>query len=365
METMKATFEADKCGGASSARHNDRSFDIGKADNIDSIEHDRVWFRPDNAPTIRVPLQQYDNGLARYEQDYYRERFGAAIEAQKERHIKSRHKDRVAGCTAERYYNSNQTCPTSLVLQVGKDGDYQDRKKFLQMLNAAIRDMEQETDDARVKVLSVSLHAGETSLHAHCRVLYEVKDRYGNWVQDQEKCLEKLGYELPEPDRKKGRHNNRKMVWTAEQRQKWYDTVERIDPSITIDRVPDPNNPKTRGKASKAVGDAEKALANLHAEMAGLNRQIAAKRKEAEEVAEEVYKPYKAELQHLYDMFDRLNPRQQKAEKSHVLDAVHRSKVVFGRGAYGKATTDVRKEVDRLEEKYFAEIEEPEGWERD
>lgn len=364
METMKATFEADKCGGASSARHNDRSFDTDRADNIDSIEHDRVWFRPDNAPTIRVPLQQYDRGLAQYEQDYYRERFGAAIEAQKERHIKSRHRDRAEGCTAERYYNSKQTCPTSLILQVGKDGEYQDRKKFLQMLNAAIRDLEQDTEDARVKVLSVSLHAGETSLHAHFRVSFEVKGPDG-WVQDQEKCLAKLGYKLPEPSKKKGRHNNRKMVWTAEMRQKWYDTVERIDPSIHIDRTPDPNNPKTRGKASKAVGDAEKALAALHAEMAGLNRQIAAKRKEAEEVANAVYKPHEEALERLYGLFDRLTPKQQAVEKSHVLEAVRRSKIVFGQGAYGKATTEVRKEADRLEERYFGEIEEPEDWERD
>ena len=42
MRTMKATFENKKCGGTKEANHNDRSFDVSKADNIDDIRNDQT-----------------------------------------------------------------------------------------------------------------------------------------------------------------------------------------------------------------------------------------------------------------------------------------------------------------------------------
>ena len=45
--------------------------------------------------------------------------------------------------------------------------------------------------------MSVAVHGSETSLHAHMRLSFEVKGKNG-WEVNQEKCLEKLGYKLPD-----------------------------------------------------------------------------------------------------------------------------------------------------------------------
>lgn len=274
METMKATFESDKCGGKVAARHNDRSFDISQAENIGDIRKDSVTFFPDGDTPKRVPLQSYK--LEELEQEYYQGRFGSSLDAQRERHLKARQKARAEGCTMERYYNSDKTCPTSIILQIGKEGEYQDRKTFIKALKAQIGSMEEENEDARIKVLSIAIHGSETSLHAHMRLSFEVRGK-GGWEVNQERCLEKLGYKLPDEGKKKGRYNNRKMTWTEQSRQRWYDTIERVDPGIKIDRTPDPNNPKTRGKVNRALKEMDelkKLIREVGAELRLLQREV-------------------------------------------------------------------------------------------
>lgn len=264
MREMKATLENQHCGGTKEANHNDRSFDISKADNIGDITQDQTWIFPDGKKPQRLPLQQH--ALRDWELEYYQNRFGNAVENQKEKYLKKRQKKRAEGCTVKRYYDSIKTGPDSTVLQLDKEGKYTDRKKFVKMVNAIKNEIEEENEFARIKILSISVHGSETSLHAHMSKSFEVKDANGNWVQDMDKCLEKLGYALPEPEKKKNRHNNRKMIWTDAKRQVWYDIIERIDPDIKIDRNPDPNNPKTKGKINRAITEMTK-LKNIIREL--------------------------------------------------------------------------------------------------
>ena len=147
METMKTTFELDKCGRESGARHNDRSFDTSKAPNIGDIRLDTVTFFPDGGKPEKVPLEGRE--LEKMEEAYYQSRFGSSLDAQRERHLKARHKDRAEKCTTKKYYNSMKTCPVSLILQIGKEGEYQDRKTFVKALKAQIRSIEEESEDAR------------------------------------------------------------------------------------------------------------------------------------------------------------------------------------------------------------------------
>ena len=287
MRTMKATLESDKCGGKNAARHNDRSFDVSKAENIGDIRLDTVTFFPNGGEPKKVPLER--RRLEKLEEEYYRSRFGSSLDAQRERHLKARHKDRAEGCTAERYYNSQRTCPTSIIFQIGKEGEYKDRKTFIKALKEAIRAIEEGNEDARIKVLSIAVHGSETSLHAHMRLSFEVRGKDG-WEVNQEKCLEKLGYKLPDEEKKKGRYNNRKMSWTEQTRQKWYDTIERVDPEIKIDRTPNPHNPKTRGKVNKAlkemnelktlIREVENELRVLQREISHLSKDDLQERKE-------------------------------------------------------------------------------------
>ena len=46
-------------------------------------------------------------------------------------------------------------------------------------------------------------------IHIYC------KNRYGELCPQQEKALEELGFELPDPSKPKGKHNNRKQTFDA------------------------------------------------------------------------------------------------------------------------------------------------------
>lgn len=332
MREMKATLENKHCGGTVEANHNDRSFDTSKADNIGDIRQDHTYVFPDGEPYRRLPLGQH--ALRDWEMEYYRSRFGDAVDAQRNRHLKARQKKRAEGCTIERYYNSVKTGPDSTVLQIDKEGKYTNRKNLTKAVYAWKNAIEEETEDARIKVLSISVHGSEESLHVHLSKSFEVKDAYGNWVQDQDKCLEKLGYQLPDPDKKKGKYNNRKMTWTDQKRELWYDIIERVDPEIKIDREPDPANPKTKGKVNRAI-----------TQMNELKRII-------REIAQEI-ESLQADL-------GKIGKDISKADVEKRLEALQasleRHKVVFGKmrdyvnePSKAKATTAVEKESVDLE----------------
>lgn len=341
MREMKATLENKHCGGTKEANHNDRTFDVSKADNIGDIRQDQVWVFPDGQKMQRLPLQQH--ALRDWEMGYYQSRFGAAIDAQRNRHLKARQKSRAEGCTTKRYYDSIKTGPESTILQVGKEWEYIDRKKFTQMVGAMKKEIEEETEDARIKVLSISVHCSEDdgSMHVHLSKTFEVKGKDG-WVSDQDKCLEKLGYKLQDETKKQGRYNNRKTPWTDAKRQAWYDIIERIDPEIKIDREPDPSNPKTKGKVSKAITEMtklKKIIRELETEITALQADLARIGKDIS----------KADIQSRLDQ---------------IQASLERHKVAFGKmrdyvePSKAKASKAPEKEPEE-------EIEEPEGWEYD
>lgn len=153
------------------------------------------------------------------------------------------------------------------------------------------RDIEEENEEARIKVLSISIHASEDngSLHIHMTKSFEVKEKDG-WIQNQEECLKKLGYKLPDESKKKGQYNNRKMTWTDQIRQRWYDIMEEVDRDIKIDRTPDPKNPKTKGKVNRAItqmNELKKQIRELQNEYKTLQREMRSLSKEDRKKREE------------------------------------------------------------------------------
>lgn len=341
MREMKATIENKHCGGTVEANHNDRSFDISKADNIGDIRKDQVWIFPDGEKPQRLPLEQY--ALRDFEMEYYSNRFGNAITAQKERHLKARQKSRAEGCTVKRYYDSIKTGPESTVLQVGKEWEYTDRKKFVQMVNAWKNDIEEETEDARIKVLPISVHGSEEdgSLHVHLTKSFEYKGKDG-WVQDQDKCLEKLGYKLPDPAKKRGKYNNRKMTWTDQKRQVWYDIIERIDPEIKIDREPRPDNPKTKGKVNRAITE----MTKLKRIIRELETEIESLQADLQRIGKDISKA---------DVEKRMERIQASLERHK--DAFRKMRDYVGDNEPRKTTTALEKESEST-------IEPDEDWER-
>ena len=85
----------------------------------------------------------------------------------------------------------------------------------------------EEKFGAHVHILDWALHLDEGTPHIHERHVFDCKNNYGELCPQQEKALEELGVPLPNPDKKKGRNNNRKQTFDAECRKMLFRICEK------------------------------------------------------------------------------------------------------------------------------------------
>ena len=75
--------------------------------------------------------------------------------------------------------------------------------------------------------LDWALHLDEGTPHIHERHVFDCENRYGELCPQQEKALEELGIPLPNPEKPKGRNNNRKQTFDAVCRTILFDIARR------------------------------------------------------------------------------------------------------------------------------------------
>ena len=104
---------------------------------------------------------------------------------------------------------------------------------------ADVRTLIQEIQNrygSHLKVLDWALHMDEETPHIHERHVFFADDGYGMDFPKQDKALEALGFERPDPEKKQSKINNRKMVFDAEIRELFIELAEKH--GITIERIP-------------------------------------------------------------------------------------------------------------------------------
>ena len=85
----------------------------------------------------------------------------------------------------------------------------------------------EELQEKYIHILDWALHLDEGTPHIHERHVFDCENRYGELCPQQEKALEELGIPLPNPDKPKGRHNNRKQTFDAVCRTILFDITKR------------------------------------------------------------------------------------------------------------------------------------------
>ena len=78
-----------------------------------------------------------------------------------------------------------------------------------------------------VHVLDWALHLDESTPHIHERHVFDCENKYGEVAPQQEKALETLGFELPNPDKPLSRRNNRKITFDAACRKMLFEIAKR------------------------------------------------------------------------------------------------------------------------------------------
>ena len=227
---LKLTRHNGRAGshGTYNPKHNDRSFNLANSEHIDPerAKGNIYWdcfhgFRSALAP------QDPDDLAATFsdvERQFYESRYTTFIEGQNERNAKIRHTERNRSIPD--LLSSRKTCPEETIYQLGTLDEHASAEDLLNIVTEFIEEFKAKYGD-HVHVLDWALHLDESTPHIHERHVFDCENKYGEVAPQQEKALEALGFELPDPDKPLSRSNNRKITFDAACRKMLFEIAKR------------------------------------------------------------------------------------------------------------------------------------------
>lgn len=267
---MRATIHNGRTShlGAFTPKHNDRNFNIKNAEHIDPerVRNNRYW----NWTGENVSFE--DAEIA-----FYEKHISAHLEAQNARYRAQRHAERAK--TMDEYRRSPQTCPEEVILMIGKAGDTIPADMMARIIQEQIN-WEQKQFPG-VRVLDVALHMDEQGApHIHERRAWVYTDKDGNLAISQNKALEQMGIELPNPDRPRGRFNNRKQTFSKRCREHLLQICR--EHGLEIEEIPQEKSKSGRALEDYQAGEAEKRAADAERRRQFSERAAESAEKQAE-----------------------------------------------------------------------------------
>ncbi len=229
MAKLRGTAHNGRSGksGVYSVKHNDRNFDLEKAEHIDQEKTHENWY------WHMYQLQTPELTFEQVEDRFYRNTFSDALTAKNERYQSDGHRERMR--TMDEYRTAKNSCPEETIFQIGKMGDTIDAETLKKI---CIDHISWEQDQfPNVKVLDVALHVDEEGApHMHERKVWMAHSKDG-MIVGQAKALEEMGVKRPHPEKAKDRYNNSKVTYTAMCRNHFLETCRSY--GIDIEEVPD------------------------------------------------------------------------------------------------------------------------------
>lgn len=314
---MRATIHNGRANrlGAFTPKHNDRNFNIKNAEHIDPerVKNNRYW----NWTGKEITFE--DAEIA-----FYEKHISAHLEAQNARYRAQRHAERAK--TMDEYRKSPQTCPEEVILMIGKAGDTIPADMMARIIQEQIN-WEQKQFPG-LKVLDVALHMDEQGApHIHERRAWVYTDKDGNTAISQNKSLEQMGVELPNPDRPRGRFNNRKQTFSKRCREHLLQICR--EHGLEIEEIP-----QEKSKSGRTMEDYKASEAEKRAAEADRRRQFSERAAEsAEKQAESARDTARSYEEHAERVAGQIN-----AEYGELADA-------------GLQKQDMQKQVEQLQER--------------
>ena len=227
---LKLTRHNGRAGahGTYNPKHNDRSFNLANSEHIDPerAKGNIYWdcfhgFRSALAPPDPDDLAATFSDV---ERQFYESRYTAFIESQNARNAKIRHTERNRSIPD--LLSSRKTCPEETIYQLGTLDEHASTEDLLNIVTEFIEEFKAKFGD-HVHVLDWALHLDESTPHIHERHVFDCENRYGEVAPQQEKALEALGFDLPDPDKPLSRRNNRKITFDAACRKMLFEIAKR------------------------------------------------------------------------------------------------------------------------------------------
>lgn len=227
---MKLTRHNGRAGknGAYNPKHNDRSFNINNSEHIDGdrAKGNIYWDCFNGYRTFYDKENECElvNTFEEVEELYYSVYYKEFIEGQNERNIRNRHPERNR--TTSDILKHKKTCPEETIYQIGTLDNHISPDILLQVVTDFMTEITKRFC-THVHILNWALHLDESTPHIHERHVFDCENQYGELFPQQEKALEKLGFDLPNPEKPAGRNNNRKMVFDSACRALLFDIAKK------------------------------------------------------------------------------------------------------------------------------------------
>lgn len=166
---------------------------------------------------------------------FYQRFLGPTIERKNKKAIERRQYGRTQ--TVAQYKEKHP--PEEVLLYLGTEN------VNVEALEAVFRDFRAwlmsdgwDREKGGIMPLNAALHLDETTPHIHFRQVYLCKGKDGGWEVSQNKALEALGYQRPDPTKPTGKYNNAKMTFTAACRGKLQELARSYGVELETEPLP-------------------------------------------------------------------------------------------------------------------------------
>ena len=227
---LKLTRHNGRAGthGTYNPKHNDRSFNLANSEHIDQerAKGNIYWDCFHGFRSVLAPPDPDDLAatFSDVERRFYETHYTAFVEGQNERNAKNRHTERNRSIPD--LLSSRKTGPEETICQLGTLDEHASAEDLLNIVTEFIDEFKAKFGD-HVHVLDWALHLDESTPHIHERHVFDCENQYGEIAPQQEKALEALGFELPDPAKPLSRRNNRKITFDAACRKMLFEIAKR------------------------------------------------------------------------------------------------------------------------------------------
>lgn len=270
----------NKQGQAYSPRHNDRKFDLDKAEHIDPER------TKENVYWHYLQKENPDMDFSTAEKTFYKDHFEEALKIRNSSYIQHGNKKQVK--TLEEYMQEH--CPEETIWMIGNAEDMIPAK----ILHNVWKEQKtwMEATFPQMNVLDWALHVDEQGApHIHERHVFIGHDKKGREVVGQNKALAEMGIPAPNPQRPTGRHNNAKMTYTAKCREHFQEICKRHGLE-EIEVQPRERSEMGLAQAEYKTRQEEKAAARAEMRMKAAERTVNGFKEIEEQVSRQINDEY-------------------------------------------------------------------------
>ena len=212
---MRLTRHNGRAGkhGTYNPKHNDRSFDLENSEHINAeLAKKNVYWDCYNGFRSLAKEELLADTFEEVEEMFYSSQYRNHVESQNQRNEKNRHPERNR--TTLDLLKNKKTAPEETIFQIGTIDNHVPPEILLQVVTDFLVELDTRFGK-NVHILDWALHLDEGTPHIHERHVFDCENGYGEVAPQQEKALEELGFELPDPTQKPSKINNRKKTFDS------------------------------------------------------------------------------------------------------------------------------------------------------